>query len=202
MLGTGYFQLRAWRYTLKKAERIRRLVSREKSQKLLSMYLKAARTEQNLTQEDLAQHLKCKKSKIEKMESAFTPSPVINLLDSLQELANLRDMDLDVFVSMLVGKKNESGESNLFLLKVARLLTNTMETADLAVLMEMMEEGADLKDFARIGRDYSVASEAKRSLYHKLKGIDHEAALALTMLFDYVQRDRRKKRGTSSITAL
>ena len=152
----------------------------------------------NLTQEELAQMLNCKKSKIEKLESLHTPSPLINYLDSLQEIANLREMDLDVFVSMLVGKKNESGESNLFLLQVARLLTNTMETSDLAELMDMMEEGCDLRDFSTVGRDYAEASEAQRELYHKIRWIDDEGARALSATFDYMYRDRRKKKDSKN----
>ena len=164
----------------------RRLIDKTKSQRLLNRYLKAARAEMRLNQEELASLMRCSLTRIQKLESEKNISPVVNALDTFQEIANLRNMDVDVFVSMLLGKRNETGQPNLFLNKVARLLTLSLDTGDLAELMDMLKEKPDLSGIMVLARDYAESSELQKELHRRILHVDDAGAKALITLLDYM----------------
>jgi transcriptional regulator with XRE-family HTH domain len=170
----------------------RRLIDESKSQRLLSRYLKAARAEMRLSQEELARLMRCSTNRIQKLESDKTISPVVNALDTFQEIANLRNMDVDVFVSMLLGKRNETGQPNLFLNKVARLLTLSLDTADLAELMDMLKEKQDLRGIMILARDYAESTKHQKELHKRILYVDDAGAKALLTLLDYMYSPQTK----------
>ena len=80
----------------------------------LRAYLRSYRQTEKIYREELCKRLGCAMTTLDKYEhKELVSSPIFNL-QSLQPFADLRNMDLDVFVSVIVGKCNEEGETNAF----------------------------------------------------------------------------------------
>ena len=84
-------------------------------QKNISVYLRSYRQINEITRNELLGDLGCSLATLEKYEHPSKPSPIANYIVGLKPLADLRGLDLDVFVSGIIGKANEEGEANAFI---------------------------------------------------------------------------------------
>lgn len=85
----------------------------------LRIYIKSYRQSKKVKKEEILKELGCSSTTLTKYESTTVPAPPVTAIASLKPLADLRGMDLDMFVAAIIGKTNEEGEGNYLVKELA-----------------------------------------------------------------------------------
>ncbi len=92
-------------------------------QVMLRLFTKNLRNEKNWSIEDLANALGVKVPSIRKMEGKSNPSPFINYVMEIKKLASLAEIGADDLMAILLGKRNEINEENVYVKNLARQIS-------------------------------------------------------------------------------
>ena len=82
-------------------------------------FLMAMRKERGWNKKDLAVALGVSQPSVALMESRSQSGRIVESVHQLKKISDIKGIDVDEFVSIIIGKKNEIGENSFFLSELA-----------------------------------------------------------------------------------
>lgn len=155
-------------------------------QTMLRIYLRSVRDENGWTQQDLADKMGVSKPTIEKLEgkSAIRSTRVIESLTYLKSFADLKGIGTDSFVSILLGKLNEAGETGgAFSQEIATDISNLSNVAQVH-LKTGLQDQKNAEEGSVIFSSYIKANQSKRNLYKKISQLTDSQVKVLHGVID------------------
>ena len=164
----------------------KKLLPLDKIQLLLRKYLQECRSDLNMNQIDLSQATGFSKSMIETMESATKIHPIVNRLSEFQRLADLRGIDADILISLLMGRRNENEGSSPFFKKFAKLVNEHMPPEEQEVLFSILKQNKYSAGLSEVIKNFAASSDQAKRVYLKLKYLDERGFDILEQQLDWI----------------
>ena len=164
----------------------RKMIPLQKVQLLLRKYLKEVRHDLGVSQVEMSQLTGFGISACEAMEKTAPIHPLVKRIADLQKLADLRGLDADVFVSLLLGSKNEDLEDSPFYREFCALVSEHMSEEEQQSLFSLLKENKFSEGSSALLRDYNESTDAGKRLYQKIKYLDDAGVELFDKHLDYI----------------